>query len=399
MNAIMERTIVDTIEAARHELRRISLELYKHPETGDHEYRSSRLLIEYLEEKGFKVTREAAGMPTAFIAEYSNNANGRRVGFCSEYDALPGIGQACGHELIAISGLACALATKTLLEKNLIQGTVVLYGTPAEESTSGKITFVQEGQVASRVDVAMMIHPGPGDGLYVNYLALDSLTVEYFGKASHAGASPWEGINAVDAMMQAWDNISMLRQQTLTTNRIHGVITNGGKSANVIPDYASCTFLARSLTKAQLVELKAKMENCFKAAALATGCEIKLQWAAKGPVDDVFQNEPLAETYKHFMEAQGIEFLPKSVEEAVAGGSTDMGNFSYDVPTIHPFFGIGTTAPNHTIEFTKAAITEEAHNATLIAAECLAKTAACVYVDDQLYEQACAFFAKGKPQV
>ncbi|CDH51189.1 aminoacylase 1-like protein 2 [Lichtheimia corymbifera JMRC:FSU:9682] len=395
----MEKTIVDTIEAASHELRRISLELYEHPEIGEHEYRACRLLTEYLEGKGFKVTREAAGMPTAFMAEYSNSAHGRRVGFCSEYDALPGIGQACGHELIAISGLACALATKALLEKDLIQGTVILYGTPAEESTSGKITFVQQGLVESRVDVAMMIHPGPGDGLYVNYLALDSVTVEYFGKASHAGQAPWDGINAVDAMMQAWDNVSMLRQQTLTTNRIHGIITNGGKSANVIPDYASCSFIARSLTKAQLAELKTKIENCLKAAAVATGCNIKIQWALKGPTDDVFQNEPLAETYKHYMEAQGIKFLPKSVEEGVAGGSTDMGNFSYVVPTIHPFFGIGTTAPNHTVEFAKATITEEAHKATLVAAECLAKTAASVFLDDQLYQQACAFFAKGKPQV
>lgn len=203
-------------------------------------------------------------------------------------------------------------------------------------------------------------------------LAIDTVTVEYFGRAAHAGATPWEGINAVDAMMQAWDNISMLRQQTLTTNRIHGIITDGGKSvsvhacflcvivylcisqANVIPDYASCTFLARSVTKEQLAELKIKMENCIKAAAVATGCQVKLQWSPKGPTDgtqlskeneickpmdvllDVFQNEPLAETYKHFMEAQGIKFFPKSLEESVVSGSTDMGNFSYAVPTIHP---------------------------------------------------------------
>ncbi|CDS10946.1 hypothetical protein LRAMOSA03211 [Lichtheimia ramosa] len=398
MNAIVEKTIVDTIEAASHELRAISLELYEHPETGEHEYRACQLLTDYLEGKGFKVTREAAGMPTAFMAEYSNSMNGRRVGFCSEYDALPGIGQACGHELIAISGLACALATKTLLEQNLIQGTVVLYGTPAEESTSGKITFVQQGLVKDRVDVAMMIHPGPGDGLYMKCLAIDTVTVEYFGRAAHAGATPWEGINAVDAMMQAWDNISMLRQQTLTTNRIHGIITDGGKSANVIPDYASCTFLARSVTKEQLAELKIKMENCIKAAAVATGCQVKLQWSPKGPTDDVFQNEPLAETYKHFMEAQGIKFFPKSLEESVVSGSTDMGNFSYAVPTIHPGFSIGTTASNHTIEFAKASITEKAHKSTLIAAECLAKTAASVFLDDQLYQQARAFFNKGKSQ-
>ncbi|KAI8137775.1 hypothetical protein BJV82DRAFT_633981 [Fennellomyces sp. T-0311] len=396
MNPVVENVIVSTINGLDAELRRISLELHDDPELGDKEYKACRLLTNYLEGKGFKVTREAAGMPTAFIAEYSNSSTGRRLGFCSEYDALPGVGHACGHNLIAISGLACALATKALLDQNLITGTVVLYGTPAEESTSGKIKFVHEGEVTSRIDVAMMLHPSPMDGIWGKMLALDSLDVEFFGKASHAGMAPWNGINALDAFMQGWNNVSMLRQQTLTSNRIHGIIKHGGNSANVIPDYASGKFYCRAVTHKELEELKVKVENCFKAAAGATGCQLKLTWAPYGAVDDVFQNDSLGETYKTYMTEEGGKFLPRSVEESIVSGTTDFGNFSNVVPGLHPGFYIATTAANHTKEFEKAARTEEAHALTLRAARSLSKTAATVFLDDAFYAHVRADFDKGK---
>ncbi|CAO3652345.1 unnamed protein product [Cunninghamella echinulata] len=395
--AIIKDTIIQTIDELNPKLREISLKIHDDPELGNHEFHAYQLLTEYLENQGFTITREAAGMKTAFIAEYSNG-EGRRIGFCSEYDALPGVGHGCGHNLIAIAGVACAMAIKETLQKNLIKGTVVLFGTPAEESTSGKITFVNSGEVNKRVDVAMMLHPFAADSLYVRMLALDTLIVEFFGKSSHAGMAPWEGINAVDAIMQGFDNIAMLRQQIIPSNRMHGIITDGGKAANVIPDYSSAKFYARSLTRDQLAALKPKMENCFKAAAKATGCTYKMSWGPDGPVEDVFMNTPLAEYYKVLMEEQGIKYLSRVEEEQIIGASTDMGNFSYAVPSIHPAYGIDTTATNHTKEFAAAAGTEKAHKLTIDASKCLSITAAHTYLDDAFYEEVVTDFKKGKPQ-
>lgn len=180
--------------------------------------------------------------------------------------------------------------------------------------------------------------------------------------------------------------------------RVHGIITNGGAAANVIPAYASAHFYARSITKDQLKELKPRVDNCFKAAALATGCEIKMQWGKLGPVEDVFMNDAMALNYKHYMEQEGITYKSRFDEEQTSTGSTDMGNFSYAVPSIHPAYGIHTTAANHTKEFAAAAKTEVAHQDTLRAAKCLSMTAAEVMVDDKLYEQVVDDFKKGKPQ-
>ncbi|ORX48863.1 hypothetical protein DM01DRAFT_1326141 [Hesseltinella vesiculosa] len=390
-------TISNVIDQASSSLRDISLKVHDHPELGNNEFHAYKILTEFLEGQGFHLTRKAAGMDTAFIAEFSNGS-GRRIGFCSEYDALPGVGHGCGHNLIAISGIACALAMKRLLETGAVKGSVVLFGTPAEESTSGKIIFVNSGEVKRRVDVAMMLHPFALDGLYARMLALDTLVVEFFGRASHAGMAPWNGVNAVDAIMQGFDNLAMLRQQLLTSNRVHGIITNGGKAANVIPDFSSAKLYARALTRDQLAELKPKVENCFKGAAKSTGCQYKMYWAPYGPVDDVFMNAPLAECYKTFMEERGAKFLPRIDEENIHTGSTDMGNFSYEVPSIHPAFNIDTTATNHTKEFADAARTEKAHELTLRAAKCLAMTAANVYLSDNFYHDIVADFKKGKPQ-
>ncbi|KAG2212110.1 hypothetical protein INT46_006027 [Mucor plumbeus] len=392
------QVINDTINHYDKELRDISLKIHDNPEQGNKEYKAFHLLTDYLEDKGFKITRGVVGLDTAFIAEYTNGKQGRRVGFCSEYDALPGVGHACGHNLIAISGVACALAIKKLLQDGLISGSVFLFGTPAEESTSGKCDFVNSGTVERLVDFSMMLHPGPDNGLYVQCLALNSFSVEFFGRQAHAGATPWEGVNAVDALMQGFDNVAMLRQQTLTSNRVHGIITEGGKSPNVIPGYASAYFYTRSVTRNQLTELKGKVENCFKAAALATGCTMKITWAPWGQIDDVFTNEVLAENYKDHMKAEGVVFHSRQEEESVVTGSTDMGNITYVVPGIHAGFDIGTDAANHTTEFAAAAATEEAHKKTIRAARCLAMTAADVFEDEDIYNKAVAYFKKGKSQ-
>ncbi|KAG0167256.1 hypothetical protein DFQ28_006384 [Apophysomyces sp. BC1034] len=392
MNPVIGNVIANAIDEHSFELRELSLKIHDEPELSFHEHKAYHWLTAYLEKKGFKVTRQVANLKTSFVAEFSNNANGRRVGFCSEYDALPGVGHGCGHNLIAISGVACALAMKALLEQNLVQGTVVLFGTPAEEKGTGKVDMVKAGEFQNRVDFCMMLHPFARDGVYAKMLAIDTLDVEYFGKASHAGMAPWNGINALDALMQAFDNVAMLRQQTLPSNRIHGIITNGGKSPNVIPDYTSANFYARSVTRDQLKELSAKLNKCFEAAAVSTGCQVKLNWV--GAVDDVFQNDSLASYYTKYMTEEGATMPSREETEKDVSGSTDMGTVSYTVPSLHPGFAIGTTATNHTVEFTEAARTEAAHEYTLRAARSLSKTAASVLLDSKLFEQVVADFHK-----
>ncbi|KAI7864591.1 hypothetical protein BDF14DRAFT_1731888 [Spinellus fusiger] len=391
----VQSSITETIESYSDALRQLSLKIHGHPELSSQEVEACALLTDFLEQQGFHVTRRVAGLETGFLAEYGNSETGRRVGFCSEYDALPDVGHGCGHNLIAIAGVACALATKAALEKNLIQGKVVLFGTPAEETLNGKAVYLKNEIFQSRVDVCMMLHPFSRDGMYLGYFALDKLTVEFFGRASHAGMAPWDGINAVDAIMQGWDNLSMLRQQMLPTNRIHGIITEGGKSANVIPDYASASFMARSVTRKELDSLKERLENCFKAAALATGCDYKLTWSPLGATDDAFQNQILAESYKKHMIENGIVYPPPSEERLSYVGSTDMGNVSYTIPSIHPIFSIHTEATNHTREFAKAAATEQAHKACLLASRGLSFVAAEVLLDSALYEAAVAEFRRG----
>ncbi|KAI9276454.1 hypothetical protein BY458DRAFT_505976 [Sporodiniella umbellata] len=391
--------IQKTIESLDKELRVISLKIHDDPELGNEEHHAYALLTDYLEEKGFKVSHGVAGLATAFVAEFTGSEQGRRVGFCCEYDALPGVGHGCGHNLISIQGLACAVAIQRLIQQGLASGSVVLFGTPAEESTSGKISLVKQGIVQSKVDCAMMLHPFADDTLYTHWLALDVFQVEFFGKASHAGMAPWDGINALDALMQAFDNVAMLRQQIVPSSRIHGVITHGGNSPNVIPDYASAKFYVRSVTREALASLKSQVEACFSAAALATGCRLQTSWGPLGPVDDVWMNESLTSRYQAYREQKDqIQFPSRAEDEKVTNASTDMGNVSYVVPAIHPAYGIGTTAANHTQAFAVAARTPEAHQKTLQAAICLAWTAADVLTDPSLWHRLKQEFEQNKTQ-
>ncbi|KAG2183819.1 hypothetical protein INT44_008830 [Umbelopsis vinacea] len=411
----IEKIVYDTIDNASSELREISLELHRNPELGMHEYHSHDLLTEFLERKGFKVTRHAYGMETAFTAEFTNGP-GRRVGLCSEYDGLKGLGQGCGHNLIAISGVGAAMALKAALESGRVKGKVILYGTPAEEITVGKVIMCNLDVFKKNVDVCMMIHPSPGDTVYHRMLAVDHVNVEFFGKPSHAAgkwaklsqatspyvltcvyclvAAPWNGINALDAIAQTWNNISMLRQQILPTDRMHGIITDGGKAANIIPDYASATFFIRSLKISQLDELKPRVEKCFEAAAVATGCKVKYSWKEVGVTKDVLVNSVMGDRYTKYMESYGISYIPKSEQEQMSGGSTDAGNISYQVPLVHPGFGIHTTAVNHTHEFTAAAKTEIAHEDTLRATKAMSMTLIDILQSQDMLDAAVAEFKK-----
>ncbi|CAF1075538.1 unnamed protein product [Didymodactylos carnosus] len=385
------RSIIhDAFKVYDTDLRSISKKIHEYRETAYEEFQSSKLLTDFLENQGFIVERHIANRPTAFVATFqSSNGNGRTVSFNSEYDALPEIGHACGHNLICITGLGAALALKAYLTSEKKTGTIKLFGTPAEERGGGKTDLINAGYY-KQVDMNLMLHPAPrGGGAFIRYLAITGFDVEYFGKAVHAAASPWEGRNALDALISAFNSMNALRQQLHPTARIHGIIVNGGTTPNVIPDYTKGTFLIRALNvDLLLTDVKPRVMACFEAGAKATGCEVKI--TETGLRKDVKFNQVLAERYEQYAKIQGSEILSKEEQSKIALASTDQGNVSYEVPAIHAEYRINpntnmnkeSTIGFHTKEFEVVAITEEAYLETIKASEAMAATAIDFLEDD-----------------
>ncbi|KAF9095250.1 hypothetical protein BGX27_001304 [Mortierella sp. AM989] len=391
------KTVHQSIEAVSTELREISLKLHDDPELSYEEYRAHALLTDYLEKKGFKVERKAYGLDTAFVAQ-AGNSDKVTIGICSEYDALPGIGHACGHNLIAISGLATAIGLKAVIEKFQLNAQVKLFGTPAEETTGGKLVMLSKGAFEN-VDVCMMLHGANADVVYPNFLALNTVEVEYFGKASHASASPWEGINALDAAVLAYSNIGLMRQQLHPTQRVHGIIKDGGKAANIIPDYTKSVYTIRAPRYPQVEVLKKRVEAIFKGAATSTGCTVSLKWGA--PYKDILTNDPLARKFEHYMNAQGLHYASKQEQMSKLSGSTDMGNLTYALPGIHSMFNIlnlvgkdDNSMGLHTTAFANAASQSIGHVATLRAAKGLAMAGVECIVDDEFLKSVKRDFAE-----
>ncbi|CAG8691567.1 19810_t:CDS:10 [Cetraspora pellucida] len=360
------------IDEISEELREIGLKIHDHPELGYEERFAHELLVNYLKNKGFKVTSSAYGLETAFVAEFQSKAGeGRVVAFNSEYDALPEIGHACGHNLIAISGVAAAVGLKAVLEKFEIEGTVKLFGTPAEENGFGKVDLIEAGAYKD-VDACLMLHPK-----------------QYFGKPSHASGAPWEGINALDAIVSAYNSIGLLRQQNLPTNRIHGIITSGGAAPNVIPDYTSGKFYVRGKTVEDLKALCPRVQKCFEAAAEATGAKLKLKWIRE--VYDVKINSPMATRYETYDSQKfGTKFPSKEQQSSISFGTTDQGNVTYVVPGIHPIYNIFESPAkvrNHTREFAAQARTKFAHDKTIEASKSVTLVGLDILIDDKFYKE------------
>lgn len=378
------------IDDASAALREISLTIHGKPELNFEEHHAHEVLTAYLEAAGFAVERGAYGLPTAFAA--TAGSGGPTIAVFCEYDALPEIGHACGHNLIAIAGLAAGIALKAALRDG--EGTVRVLGSPAEEGGGGKVLMIDRGALAG-VDAAMMLHPSPGDGAWANLIAREEIQVDYYGRNAHAGAVPWMGVNALDALIVAYNGISAMRQQMRPTDRVHGVITRGGAKPNIIPDHTSAEFYIRARNTAELEELRGKVMGCFEGAAAATGC--RFEYRIPSPTyAEVVTNDVLAEAYCENMQAFEV-VLPTKQQQAggIAGASTDMGNVSYAVPSIHPSFSIPTDAPNHTPGFSAAAATEEAHRATLRAAKALAMTGLDAYLVQGMLDRIRAEFAAG----
>ncbi|GAA96814.1 uncharacterized protein L969DRAFT_54557 [Mixia osmundae IAM 14324] len=373
------------IESHSSALQKLSMDMWNNPETAYKEFKTRDLFVKFLKkQKGWQVTANCYDITPAYEAVFTHKPTSsigqtRVVGFNSEMDALPGVGQACGHNLIAIAGVAAALATAQSLVKFDLPGQVRLLGTPAEEDIGGKIDLLKAGAYKS-MDACLMVHPGPIDGM-LPMLAIAEGSIEYTGAGSHAAGAPWEGVNALDACVIAYTSLSALRQQIKPSQRIHCILKGSEDFVlNIIPAKARLVFAARSETRAELEILKKRVVQCLEAAALASGCSTNNSLVWSMDYDELRNSPPLAKEYIRYMrERQDFNFP----DEGPTLGSTDFGNISYALPALHPIYSIPIEPGqgNHTPGFTRAAATPEAHAKTLRAAKGIAASGWRVLTD------------------
>ncbi len=369
----LKKQVLEEVEAHRTELIELSLRIHADPELSLEEVKASGWLAEYLEGNGFEVEKHFCELPTAFKASYGLGRP--RIAFLAEYDALPELGHACGHNIIAVSAVGAGIAAKIAVEK--LGGSILVIGTPGEEFYGCKAIMVTRGAF-SDVDVAMMIHPGTRDIVAPSALACSSLEIEFFGKEAHAAAYPDEGINALEALILAFNNINSLRQHIREGSRIHGIITNGGEAANIVPAHSKAVFLVRAEDKEYLAEIKEKVLNCFIAASLASGAILEHKWGEVS-YDPLRHNPALAQLF-----TRNMEFLGRKVysPDARRMGSTDMGNVSQAVPSLHPIVAIASPGVlEHTPGFAAAAASEAGHQGLLDGAKALALTGVDLLVE------------------
>lgn len=356
-----------------------SREIHAHPELNYEERFAHDLLTSVLDDHGLAPDRGAWGVETAFEARAGSS--GPEVAVLLEYDALPGIGHACGHNVIAAAGLGAGLALAGLAER--AGGRVRIMGTPAEEGGGGKILMAREGAF-SGLTAAMMVHPADADLVRMDAIAVHSVLVDYEGRAAHAAAAPWEGRNALDAAVLGYVNVAALRQHIRPTERIHGVITNGGEKANIVPRAAQAHWMVRSDTYGTLQPLKDRVMDCLRGAAAACGCRLEAHWEGHSYAD-MRDNGPLAAAYVANAAAIGrVVRDPAAIGHRVVG-STDMGNVSYLVPSIHPTVQVAPEGVAiHTVDFAAYAGADEGDRAVLDGARALACTAIDVWCDAAL---------------
>ncbi|KAG9256584.1 uncharacterized protein F5Z01DRAFT_634167 [Emericellopsis atlantica] len=361
--------------------------IHSHPELGYQETVAHDTITQVLEDEGFQVTRHAHGLATSFEAEYGSG--GRLVIFCAEYDALPDIGHACGHNLIATSSVTGFLALAAALKAaSNVKGRVRILGTPAEEGGGGKVKLLEAGAFPDDTAAAIMMHPTsahvipqPIRGIAgVKFVASLKLRVQFHGRTAHAGGAPWNGRNALDAAVAAYTSVSMLRQQIHPDERIHGVIEEGGTSPNVIPAYTRMNYYIRSPTVQRGEELLARVKACFEAAATSTGCTV--DYINAPTYKNLRINNTLSNEYTKLMAQRGVTFIPRSEEPFTF--STDMGNVSFAVPSFHGAFGISGSngALPHQPDFRLAAALRESFDIALSCAEGMAMLGWRVLTDD-----------------
>ncbi|KIK94451.1 hypothetical protein PAXRUDRAFT_827994 [Paxillus rubicundulus Ve08.2h10] len=379
--------IENSIDSLSPKLRELSDKIQAHPELKFEEHYAHDEYTKFMEEQGFVVQKHYL-LETAWVATYTHGQGGRVLGVNSEMDALPGIGHACGHNLIGVSGVAVACAAKAAMEKLGIDGKVILLGTPGEEGGFGKVLLWDKGAY-EEMDVCLMCHPAPGPPLFASLsscLALVRLQVNYSGHTAHAGLSPWEGQNALDAAVLAYTNIGLMRQQIKPTHRVHGIFEGKDWAPNIIPDNSTMYWYVRAPTTKEALETATRVEACFEAAATATGCTVRITHGTMG--NELVQNAALGE---ELVDVVCKRYGDVDYEWGISSASTDFGNISYLMPGLHPSFSIPTLSGggNHTQAFTDAAATDAAHEACYNISKALAHVGMKVLTDE-------AFLAKVK---
>ncbi|HUF14913.1 MAG TPA: M20 family metallopeptidase [Acidimicrobiia bacterium] len=359
---------VDDFSTVERELTEISRWMYDNPELGDAEFESSARLAKFLGEHGFEVTYPAYGLSTAFEANVGSS--GPRVVICAEYDALPQVGHACGHNIIATSSVGAGISLAGLADELGIRVTVL--GTPAEEGGGRKIDLI-EAEAFEDAAASLLIHPSRHDLVDPKLLAAQGFVATFHGKTAHAAATPQLGINALDAFVGAYNNISTLRQQFELGDRVHGVITEGGGAPNVIPDLTRSRWIVRAATADRFDAIKQKVLACFEAAAQSSGCRLEIEYEGE-PYVDLISNPVMTALFAANCIALGRS-MPTFADSGIeTSASSDMGNVSHVVPSIHPSLAIETEAVNHQPEFAAATVTPSGERALRDGALAMAHT-------------------------
>jgi len=391
-NEKLKAALVKDIDSRLSELAELSRSIHDHPETAMTEHHAVSVLTKYLKENGFKVKTSICAMPTAFHASYGKGKP--VIGFLAEYDALPKLGHACGHNLIATTTIAAGTAARLAADE--LGGTIVIYGTPGEEGDAGKALMVEKDAFRD-LDAAMICHPGGGNQVVLGALACQTLKVEFIGKAAHAAAFPENGINALEALILSFNAVNALRQHIRSSARVHGIITDGGEAANIVPAHTAATFYVRAVDDEYLDVLKEKIIHCFEGAALATGATLKYHWEGVRYAA-MRNNMALAKLFRKNMLSQGYSIPLGNAEQCE--GSSDVGNVSSLVPTIQPYVGI---APDeiqiHSADFEKAAATDKALDIMLGAAKAMAMTAADLLSEPETLQAVRNEFYNGRKQI
>ena len=379
----MKQLINEAINKLQDTFYDVSKYIGKNPELGHEEFKACKALTDVLKEQGFTVEIGTCDLPTAFTAVYDSQKPGPSIGFMAEYDALPDLGHACGHNLIGTMSIAAGIGlSKAVAETG---GKIYVYGTPAEETRGGKVTMAEQG-IFNHLDVAMMVHPYYCHQKSGRSLAMDAIQFEFFGKSAHAAAAPHEGINALDGVLQTFNSINALRQHVKPDVRIHGVITEGGKAANVVPDYAVAQFYVRASTRAYVDEVTEKVKACANGAALATGTKLKIS-NYEFSYDDMQTNQTLSDVYTNNLISLGVS-EQSITEDQGDHGSLDMGNVSQVVPAIHPYIQIcDDYFVCHTYEFREAALSEQGREAMILGAQTMALTGYDVLTNQALLQK------------
>jgi amidohydrolase len=376
----LKESIQNEIETKRDGLSELCLKIHSNPELGFEEIKAAGWLTEYLEKNGFTIEKGICQLKTSFKASYGKG--NPAIAILAEYDALPEVGHACGHNIISTSAVGAGVASRRTADQ--LGGTILVIGTPAEELYGGKIYMVERGAFDG-LDMAMMIHPGTSNNAITKALACQTLDIEFFGKAAHAAAGPEQGINALEAMLLSFAAINSLRQHIESTARVHGIITSGGEAANVVPAYTAGNFIVRAAEMDYLSILKEKVLDCFVGGATASGARLQYKW------DDVCyapmrNNMTLARLFAGNMESLGRDISITGTDRAF--GSTDMGNVSQLVPGIHAFIAIADKEVQvHSPEFAAAAASDRGIKGMLDAAKAMAMTVADVLADSGIQEK------------